>query len=187
MPSSSLDLTGIASYELFLRGTLDVIGAYPDLHHVGQYKTAVNTFTERNFTQAHREMAVSLNRDLFDQIVGGIAQGRNKTESGRARAHRSGAVPGRGCVTGQPLDGLAYEDEVRNQLRAEAGTMEDTEIDGEDYAGVSPESLGLDSGPRVAVIRHWHDHQRAERLRSRQWSNRRFRHTERVHPRHPAR
>ena len=30
--------------------------------------------------------------------------------------------------------------------------MEDTEIDGEDYAGVSPESLGLDSGPRVAVI-----------------------------------
>src|SRR6185436_10924574 len=42
MPSSPLELTGVATYELFLRGTLDKIGAYPDLHHVGQYKSAVN-------------------------------------------------------------------------------------------------------------------------------------------------
>ena len=41
MPSSPLDLTGVATYELFLRGTLDKIGAYPDLHHIGDYKTAV--------------------------------------------------------------------------------------------------------------------------------------------------
>src|SRR5689334_4145495 len=33
MPSSPLDVNGIATYELFLRGTLDKIGAYPDLHH----------------------------------------------------------------------------------------------------------------------------------------------------------
>ena len=30
MPSAPLDLTGVATYELFLRGTLDKIGAYPD-------------------------------------------------------------------------------------------------------------------------------------------------------------
>src|SRR5438876_1984524 len=30
MPTATLDLTGMASYELFLRGTLDKIGAYPD-------------------------------------------------------------------------------------------------------------------------------------------------------------
>ena len=35
MPSSPLDLTGVATYELFLRGTLDKIGAYPDLHTSG--------------------------------------------------------------------------------------------------------------------------------------------------------
>ena len=50
MPSSPLDLTGVATYQLFLRGTLDKIGAYPDLHHIGDYKTAVNTFTEKGFT-----------------------------------------------------------------------------------------------------------------------------------------
>src|SRR5919204_5433900 len=37
MPSSTVDLKGIATYELFLRGSLDKIGASPDLHHIGEY------------------------------------------------------------------------------------------------------------------------------------------------------
>src|SRR5216117_1487404 len=80
MPSSPLDLVGVATYELFLRGTLDKIGATPDLHHIGNYKTAVNTFTEKGFTPAHKEMDESLNRDLYEQIVRGIADGRKKKE-----------------------------------------------------------------------------------------------------------
>src|SRR5690242_7293271 len=81
MPSTPLDLTGVATYELFLRGTLDKIGAYPDLHHVGDYKTAVNTFTEKGYTAAHKEMDTSLTRDLYQQIVRGIADGRKKSEA----------------------------------------------------------------------------------------------------------
>jgi len=42
MPSATLDLTGVASYELFMRGMLDKIGAYPDGMHIGEYKTALN-------------------------------------------------------------------------------------------------------------------------------------------------
>src|SRR5688572_25208702 len=84
MPSTSLDLIGVATYSLFLRGTLDKIGAYPDLRRIGDYKTAVNTFTEKGYTRAHREMDESLNRDLFEQIVSGIAEGRNK-EAGEIR------------------------------------------------------------------------------------------------------
>ena len=43
----TLDLTGLPSYEVFLRGTFDWVGTYPDFLHVGDYKTAVNTFTEK--------------------------------------------------------------------------------------------------------------------------------------------
>src|SRR5258708_20048933 len=81
MPAATLDLTGMASYELFLRGTLDKIGAYPDALHIGEYKTASNTLTEHTFTPAHREMAESLNNDLFGQLVRGIADGRKKSEA----------------------------------------------------------------------------------------------------------
>ena len=48
MPSSPLDLTGVASYEIFLRGTFDKIGAYPDFVHIGDYKTAPNQLTRRD-------------------------------------------------------------------------------------------------------------------------------------------
>src|SRR2546421_1303830 len=81
MPSSPLDLIGIATYQVFLRGTLDKIGAYPDLHHIGDYKTASNTFTEKGYTPAHKEMDESLNQDLYEQLLRGIADGRRKSEA----------------------------------------------------------------------------------------------------------
>src|SRR5262245_48562801 len=68
MPTSPLDLTGVATYQVFLRGLLDKFGVYPDLHHIGEYKTFSNTFTEKGFTQAHREMDMSMTNDLFDQV-----------------------------------------------------------------------------------------------------------------------
>ena len=79
LPTSPLDLTGVASYEVFLRGTFDKLGAYPDFLHIGDYKTAVNQLTEKGFTPAHREMTESLNRDLYEQLVRGIAEARKKT------------------------------------------------------------------------------------------------------------
>jgi protease-4 len=65
LPTSPLDLTGVASYEVFLRGALDKLGAYPDFVHIGEYKTAVNQFTQTEFTPEHREMTESLNVDLY--------------------------------------------------------------------------------------------------------------------------
>ncbi len=96
MPTASLDLTGMASYELFLRGGLDKIGAFPDALHVGDYKTASNTFTEHAFTPAHREMAESLNTNLFEQLVAGLAEGRHRTPAEIRDAHRPRTVPARG-------------------------------------------------------------------------------------------
>ena len=35
LPTSALDLAGVASYEVFLRGTFDKFGAYPDFLQIG--------------------------------------------------------------------------------------------------------------------------------------------------------
>src|SRR5262249_51744013 len=40
MPAGGIDLSGLATYELFFRGALDKLGVFPDLLHVGDYKTA---------------------------------------------------------------------------------------------------------------------------------------------------
>src|SRR3954454_12749782 len=149
MPSTPLDLTGVATYELFLRGTLDKVGVYPDLHRIGDYKTAVNTFKEKSFTAAHKEMDESMNRDLYEQIVRGIADARKKQESDiRALIDQGPFLPEDALRAGL-VDDVAYEDQVDDKLRA---GQKRTRVDTDDYGRISPASVGLNKGPRVAVI-----------------------------------
>ncbi|HEY7172836.1 MAG TPA: signal peptide peptidase SppA [Vicinamibacterales bacterium] len=152
MPSSPLDLTGVATYEVFLRSTLDKIGVTPDLHHIGDYKTASNTFTEKGFTAAHREMDEALNRDLFGQIVSGIADTRKKTaEEVRTLIDQGPFLPEDALRVGL-IDDVAYEDQVLEKLRAAKPGTGTRDIEGDDYSRIAPSSLGLNRGPRIAVI-----------------------------------
>jgi protease-4 len=149
MPATSLDLQGIATYELFLRGTFDKIGAVPDLHHIGEYKTAVNTFTERGFTEAHREMDESLNRDLYEQIVRDIGDSRRKTEAEMRALIDQGPFLPENALNAGLVDEVAYEDQVDDNID---GGAEVRRLEHEDYSRVSAGSLGLNRGPRIAVI-----------------------------------
>jgi protease-4 len=152
MPSSPLDLTGVATYEVFLRGAFDKFGVYPDLHHIGDYKTASNTFTEKTLTAAHREMDASLNQDLFDQIVGGIAQARHRPDADVRRALDDGPFLPEQALAAGLIDEIAYEDQAMQKLREASGASGDRNIDGDAYGRVTLSSLGLNRGARVAVI-----------------------------------
>src|SRR5688572_22668291 len=150
LPTATLDLTGIATYELFLRGTLDKIGAYPDALHVGEYKTAANAFTERSFTPSHREMAESLNRDLYEQLVHGLAEGRHKSDADVRALIDHGPYLPEDAVRAGLVDDVAYEDELDDKVELAKGSPRFIEQD--EYRQVSPSSLGLNRGPRIAVI-----------------------------------
>jgi protease IV len=150
MPTASLDLTGMASYELFLRGTLDKIGAYPDALHIGDYKTASNTFTEHTYTPAHREMAESLNRDLYEQLLKGIATGRQKSDRDVRQMIDHGPFLPEDAVRAGLVDDVAYEDELDDKVRLGQGEVKFLEH--HDYRGVTLTSLGLNRGPRIAVL-----------------------------------
>ncbi|MEX1128467.1 MAG: signal peptide peptidase SppA [Vicinamibacterales bacterium] len=150
MPTASLDLTGIASYELFLRGTLDKIGAYPDALHVGEFKTAANTFTEKGFTPSHREMAESLNRDLYEQLVRGLAEGRHKGEDEIRALIDHGPFLPEDAVRAGLVDDVAYEDELDDKVALAKGMPRYTAE--REYRRISPQSLGLNKGPRIAVL-----------------------------------
>jgi protease-4 len=150
MPTASLDLTGMASYDLFLRGTLDKIGAYPDAMHIGDYKTASNNFTEHTFTPAHREMAESLNTDLYEQLILGVANGRHKSETEvRALIDHGPYLPEDAVRVGL-VDDVAYEDELDDKVQLGKGGTRF--LDSDDYRKVNLTSLGLNKGPKIAVI-----------------------------------
>jgi protease-4 len=150
LPTSSLDLTGLASYELFLRGTLDKIGAFPDTLHIGDYKTASNTFTEHTYTPAHREMAVSLNSDLYEQLIRGLADGRHKSEAEVRQLVDHGPFLPEDALRVGLVDDLAYEDELDDKVSLSKGKVHFLEQ--AEYRTISNASLGLDRGQRIAVI-----------------------------------
>ena len=150
LPTSPLDVSGFASYELFLRGTLDKVGAYPDFLHIGDFKTAPNQFTEKTFTPAHREMAESLNRDLFEQFVQAVAGGRKKTPDQVRQLVDDGPFLAEDAVRAGLVDDVAYDDQVDAKVRP--GAKAGVRVKDDEYAKVRAASVGLAGRSRIAVI-----------------------------------
>ena len=149
LPSATLDLTGVASYEVFLRGTFDWIGTYPDFLHVGDYKTAVNTYLEKTFTPAHKEMSDSLNRSQYDQLVSGIADARGKSEADvRALIDQGPFQPVDALRVGL-IDEVGYEDELDDLVPQ----LKNADyIDAADYVAVTWERTGVRRHSKIAII-----------------------------------
>lgn len=150
LPGSPLDLVGVASYEMFVRGALDKIGAYPDMLHAGDFKTASNFYTETTFTPAHREMAQSLNRDLYDQVIDGIADGRDLGKTEVRRLVDEGPFLPADALAAGLVDQLVYADELKRQDPFDEVNWR--EIADRDYRQISLASLGLNQGRRIALI-----------------------------------
>jgi len=152
VPTATLDLTGVATYEIFLRGTLDRIGTYPDLLHIGDYKTAINMYTEKGFTPAHKEMSAALNRDQFDQLVRAVADGRRMPEATVRTAIDEGPLLPEDALRHGMVDDLAYEDELDDLVREVGRPGELRLLESDDYANVSWESLGVRRRSKIAVL-----------------------------------
>jgi protease-4 len=149
LPSASLDLTGVATYEIFLRGTFDWIGTYPDFLHVGDYKTAVNTYLEKTYTPAHREMTESLNRSQYDHLVQSIANSRKKSETEVRTLIDEGPFQPEDALRVGLIDEVAYEDELDDLI----DDLDDAQyVEAEDYAQVSWEATGVVRRSKIAVI-----------------------------------
>jgi protease-4 len=151
MPSATLDLTGVATYALFLRGTFDKVGVVPDMHHIGAYKTAVNTYTEKTYTAAHKEMDESLNRDLFDQIVDAVSEARGKSDVDVETLIDNAPFLASEALRDGLVDEVAYEDQVLEKIRAEHGS-DLARLDASDYARTAAGTFRASRRPRVAVI-----------------------------------
>lgn len=148
-PASPLMLVGVASYELFFRGTLDKVGVEADMLAAGDYKTAVNAYTESAFTPEHREASEALLRDYYDQLVDGIAEGRGMTRARVRAVIDQGPFVAADAVSLGLVDDLLYEDELLERLAAGG---EPARLDFATYRRVEARSLGLDTGPRIAVV-----------------------------------
>src|SRR6266436_2465495 len=154
-PPGELFINGFAANVMFFRGSLDKLGIYPDMVQIGKYKTAVETFTRKDMSDANREFVNSLLDDLFNRYVDAIAKARNKPAADvRALIDDAPYSAAKAKELGL-IDGAAYHDEIEKELKARLGYKDSDElriVKASEYTGVEPESLGLDKGEKIAVI-----------------------------------
>ncbi len=154
-PPGELFINGLAADVMFFRGSLDKLGIYPDIFQIGKYKSAGDMFTQKQMTDAHREYINSLLDDLFGRYVAAVAQARHKTpDEVRALIDNAPFNAAKAKEAGL-IDEAAYRDELEKQIKSSLGYKEaDTfvPVRASDYKDVSPESLGLNKGERIAVI-----------------------------------
>jgi protease-4 len=120
-PSGDIGLTGIIAESPFLRGTLDKLGLVPRMDHRYEYKNAMNLFTERKYTPAHREAMEKVVGSLFSQMVRGIAEGRHLAPERVRALVDKGPFLGQEAVEAKLVDGLSYRDEVYARAKKKAG------------------------------------------------------------------
>ena len=154
-PPGNLFITGLAADVMFFRGSLDKLGIYPDIYQIGKYKSAGNMFTQKEMTEAHREYINSMLDDLYNRYINTIAQARKKSPEEVRALIDNAPYNAQTAKEAGLIDESLYKDEVEKQLKTLLGYKEtDTlaTVRGYDYRDVSPESLGLNKGERLAVI-----------------------------------
>jgi protease IV len=145
-PAGTVGLIGFATNALFLRDALDKAGIEAQFVARGEYKSAVNRFTQDRYTDAHREADTRLLESLRAQVWLAIADSRN--------------------IGQDVLDGLADHAPLLRDIAVESGLVDRVGFRDEAYAriaelvgakGISPEAGdadGDDGPPRLYLSRY---------------------------------
>ncbi|WP_327636598.1 signal peptide peptidase SppA [Kribbella sp. NBC_00482] len=157
-PSGDLAITGVSVQAVFIRGALDKAGVIPQFGKRREYKTAADTFTEREMTAPAREMASRLAESAYGQIVEGIAV-RRRLDSSRVRELVDSApLPAQDGLDAGLVDRLGYRSDVYDELEKEL--QYDDRLLAERYIRRGPRTLDevrknlpWPQKPLVAVVR----------------------------------
>lgn len=121
-PSGDVNINGLAFEMPFARDAFARLGVTPRYSARYEYKNAINTFTERDYTAPHREATERFTQSLFDQIVRGIAEERGLTEDVVRGLIDKAPLMADEALEAKLVTGLRYRDEVLGELKEQAGT-----------------------------------------------------------------
>jgi protease-4 len=120
-PVSEMGTTGVATTGVFLKGLLDKIGAKAEFAQRYEYKNAVNTFTEKDYTAPHREAMMRLIESFFETATTGIAADRKKTPAEIVALINGAPYLTQEAIDKKLIDKQGYDDEAEDAALAKAG------------------------------------------------------------------
>jgi protease-4 len=151
-PTDWLNLKGMRIELMYFKNTLDKIGVDVQVEHDGKYKDFGDMFTRTSMSPETREVMTGLVDSLYDNLIGRIAQARNKTpDAVRALIDRGPFLANAALQEGL-VDQLRYEDQMFADLQQKVSSGELHKLSVGGYQKISPDSLGLEGRHRIAML-----------------------------------
>ena len=145
--STSIATSGLYSQSEFFGGVFEKVDAEPQFFRHGDYKNAVNTYTETGFTETHREATTSYLTSIFDETIANIAADRGVERSELLNALDSAPLSATEALNAQLVDKLGYFEDVKKYVAEKAGSEDTVFKPIKDYR-----PKGHYSAPKIALI-----------------------------------
>ena len=146
-PGTSMIASGLALETLFLKGLFDNLSITPEFEAFHEFKSAVNTFEEETYTEAHRSNLTQLAESIWSITLSDIAADRGLTVEEVRSALESGPLNAQQQLDLALATNLGWPEGARDSALDRAG--EDAiEID---IAAYTPPTTPIGS-PVIAIV-----------------------------------
>lgn len=121
-PKGDLDWKGFASEMLYLKGALQKLEIDPQIFYAGKFKSATEPLREDHMSDANRLQLTQLLGDFYNRLLRTTAESRGlDTAVLRKCANEHLIVRAEDALQYKLIDGLKYDDEVKDELRGKLG------------------------------------------------------------------
>ena len=148
--TASFSATGLSTETPFLGGTFEQFGIQPEFVQFYEYKNAANTYTQRDYTEAHREATLSFLGSIYDTAIATAAADRGVDPSRMNTLIMSGPYSAEQARQAGLVDSLGHVAGARQAALEEAGV--DTILTIEDYVRRTPPASQARNRPVIALI-----------------------------------
>lgn len=114
-------VSGLRSETEFYGGVMEKLDADPEFFQFHEYKNAVNSYTEKGFTDAHREATTSYLTSLYDNAVSQIAEDREMTPAGVSQILKASPHSAEAALEAGMVDKLGQLEEAKDYVRNKVG------------------------------------------------------------------
>ena len=155
-PSGDLYVNGFAAEAMFYKGSLDKLGIEADVIQIGpKYKNAPDQYTKKEMGEGQREVINAVLDEYWARFTGGIAESRKKSIEDIAGLIDNAPYNARQAKDLGLIDDAIYQEQVYEELKNRLGYKGDDKlrtVKGGAYRDIPSDSLGLNTGERVAII-----------------------------------
>lgn len=155
-PVGQIDFRGLSTEILYYKDLQEKSGVKMEVIRHGKYKSAVEPFLEDKMSIANREQISSFLNSIWYEMVGDIADSRNKSiDEVNAIADDLLARTPKLAIENNMIDDQLFNDEYEDKLKVLAGVEKDKELNSvsiADYISTGKGKIKSSSTDKIAVI-----------------------------------